>query len=1097
MSSRMALFRRGGLFMAGFLVLSAAARAQSTFATITGNITDPSGAPVVGVEVTATHRATNYAYRASTNEAGLYTLANLREGVYRLRAKAGGFQEYSVDNIEVAGRDLRRVDIALVLGSVETVVEVTGAASLIETETARISDVRDRQLMNNLPLTLRRSWDFFQLSPQVSKPAGAWYIRFAGSRNRQGDFSIDGATVANVFGGPITGVISDRTESFQEFRIDMAGNSAEYAGIGQISAVTRAGTNELHGSAFYYYTTPGMTARNPFALVRTGEVEHVPGGAIGGPIYVPKVYDGRNRSFFFTSMEWERFGSASKVVTNPTVPLQAWRTGDFSQTVPAAAIRDPLNGGAPFANRTIPASRLNPAAVKIQNFFYPQPNFGSANTLAAQNYRDVRLVEKEINPTMVLRFDHRFSDEAFVFWRLTKTDWTQKGYTSSLPAQGRQDGNRWSRASSIAYTHTIRPTLLSEFRWGFASDNIPSKGALSGLQQVKELGLQGLAPNLPDRAGVFNVAFSGIGLTGISGGGFCNPCANYFKHSFSEHLTSFRGKHSLKGGFYLARGAYKDVREDGALFGSHTYSNRYTGHPYADFLLGMPTTARRAFPTLGQSTWAWDWALFVQDEYRIRPDLTLTFGLRYELKPGFSSENGLQSVFDVGSGKIIVPDGALGRASKLMPLGYVEVAEAKSAGLGATLIRADKNNIAPRFGFAWRPGGNNRNVVRGGFGLYYDIAPRNPALSSVPFQIAEPAFNNPAGTPLIVLPFVFPSTGTGGPSTVSIPRAINPDIRIPYSMQYTLTLERQQWDTGFRLSYTGTNTRHGVWGYDFNSPVADSRPYVDKPRAFPKYPGINYVTNGAGHQYHALTFEAERRMKNGLHAQFYYTLARDIGDLEDGQSPEYAYDRTRERAVWTDIPTHRVSWNMIYELPFGRNRKWMSNAGRMADGVLGGWQIGAIYNFDTGNFLTPLWTGPDPTGTRYTGSRTPANVTIRPDHLRDANLSNPAKNRWFDVSAFAPPQPGRFGTSAKGVIKGPHSNVLHSTVSKNFLFRERFRFRVEAVATNLTNTPNYRDPNTNITSAAAVGVLTAVHNRNTKMDMAIPRVVQFILRMQF
>lgn len=1080
---------------AGLTLPGTAMFAQSTFASITGTVSDPSGAAVVGVEVQATHVATGYVFTATSNETGQYTLANIREGVYRVRARLAGFQEFVAEQVEVLARDQRRLDIALKVGSVDTVVEVTGGAALIETESARISDVRTRQLMNDLPLTLRRSWDFFQLSPQVSKPAGAWYIRFAGSRNKQGDVSIDGTSLSSAFGGPITGVVSDRTESFQEFRIDMAGNSAEFAGIGQVSAISRSGTNELRGSAFYYYTTPGMTARNPFALVRTGDVEHVPGGALGGPVYIPKVYDGRNKTFWFVSMEWERFGSPGKVVTNPTVPLALWREGDFSQTTPAVTIRDPFGTGA-FPGNKIPASRISPIARSIQSTFYPLPNYGNPNTLEAQNYRDIRLEEKQINPTMVTRFDHRFGDKAFVYFRLTKTDWIQKGYVSSLPAQGRNDGQRLSRASTLAYTHTIKPTLLSEFRWGTASDNIPSQGPISGNQQVQQLGLKGLAPNIPERSGVFNIAFQGLALTGISGGGFCNPCANYMKHVFSEHVTWFQGKHSMKAGIAITRGSYKDVREDAALFGSNTFSNRYTGHPYADFLLGTPTSARRAFPTLGQETWTWDYAMFWQDEYRVSRSLTLNLGLRYELKPGYHAANSLASVFDVGTGKIVVPNGALSKVNPLMPRGYVDVIEANAVGLGNTLIRMDKNNFAPRFGFAWRPIDNN-TVIRGGFGFYYDIVARNPALSSVPFNIAEPTYNNPAGTPVLVWPQVFPATGVGGPSTVSIPGAINPDIRIPYSMQYTFTLEHQRWDTGFRASYTGTNTRQGVWGYDYNSPVADTRLYVDKPRAFPNYPGINYTTNGAGHQYHAMTLEAERRMKGGFHGQIYYTLARDIGDLEDGQSPEYAYDRARERGVWIDIPTHRVSANFIYELPFGRGKPWMSNAHKAVDALFGGWQIGGIYNFDTGNFLTPTWTGPDPTGTRYTTSRTPVNVTIRPDHLRNGNISNPDILKWFDITAFGAPQPGRFGTAARGVIKGPHTNVLHSTLSKNFLFRERYRLRFEAVATNVTNTPNYQDPNMNISNVGGAARITAVHNRNTKMDMAIPRVIQLIVRLQF
>jgi len=952
-------------------------------------------------------------------------------------------------------------------------------------------------VLTQLPLTLRRTWDYFQLTPTISKPRGGWYIRFAGSRNRQGDVSFDGASIASIWGGPINGVLTDRTEGYQEMRIDSAGNSAEFAGIGQISIVTRSGTNELHGSAFNYYTSPGMLARNPFSPAATGSVEHVPGGSVGGPVYIPKIYDGRNRTFFYATIEFERFGSPSVQLFNPTAPLEAWRKGDFSRLLPGAVVKDPMANGAPFAGNLIPATRLNPVTTKLQDRFFPLPNYGDPNVLAAQNYRQTVLVEKEINPTLTLRFDHRFSEKSFVYARVTKVDWIQKPWQGAFPTIGRNDGHRYSRASTITYAHTIRPTLLSETRWGYASDNMPTVGPVRGLDLVKELGLRGLAPDLPDLTGMFNVSFSGIGLAGLSGSSQCDPCNFSPRHVFDEKLSWFRGRHSVKGGFGFSKAGYLYYGTPGAMFGGHSFSNRFTGHPYGDFLLGIPTTASRAFPPLWNEQISWSYNGFITDEFKLSSALTVTFGLRYDLRPGFTHARGLTSMFDIGSGKIVVGDGALSQVSPLMPKGYVDVVEAKSLGFTSqALIRTDKNNLAPRIGLAWRPWGND-TVFRAGYGIFYDIAARNVSMAGVPYNIAEPSFTNPADNPTVILPVVFPSTGTGGPSTVSIPGAINPDIRVPYSMQYTATIEHQRWDTGFRLSYVGTNTRQGVWGYDINSPVADSRPYVDKPRPFPRYPGVGYTTNGAGHQYNSMTLEVKRVSRGGLHYQGYYTWARDIGDLEDGQSPEYAYDRRRERAVWADIPTHRFSANLIYDLPFGKGRKFGADAPRGLRALFGDWQLGAILNTETGFFLTPDWTGPDPTGTRYTGSRTPPSTTIRPNIVRDPNLADPQPWRWFDASAFGPPSPGSFGTSAKGVIKGPGTQVLHATIAKHIPIRERARLRLEFNVSNVLNHPNYVDPSTNISNQVTVGTINNVVNRNSKMDMAIPRYPQLILRLEW
>ena len=385
-------------------------------------------------------------------------------------------------------------------------------------------------------------------------------------------------------------------------------------------------------------------------------------------------------------------------------------------------------------------------------------------------------------------------------------------------------------------------------------------------------------------------------------------------------------------------------------------------------------------------------------------------------------------MFDIVSGSIVVKDGSLSKVSPLFPKGYVNVVEASSLGLpGDTLIRTDKNNFAPRVGFAYRPWGNN-TVIRGGFGIYFDVVPREGTMAGVPFVVNEEPFTNPAINPLVILPRVFPAAGGAGPSSVSLPSAVNPDIQMPYSMQYSLTLEHSQWDTGFRVSYIGTNTRQGDYGFNYNSPVPDGRLYINKPRPFPQYPAINYFTNGAGHQFHGFTFEVERRLAHGLQFQSSWAWARDIGDLERGQLLENPYDRERERSVAPDIPTHRFTTNWIYQLPFGKGRPYLNSVHPVVNAIVGGWDISGIYSYYSGQFLTALWTGPDPTGTAFTTSATRPNVTIRPDQLRDPNLPSDQQtvNRWFDAAAFA----GAAGGSLRNFIQGrdhraPRERLAH------------------------------------------------------------------------
>ncbi|MGH9673265.1 MAG: hypothetical protein ACRD44_08790, partial [Bryobacteraceae bacterium] len=893
-------------------------------------------------------------------------------------------------------------------------------------------------------------------------------------------------TLSNQFDGTQISPLVSQIESFEEIRVDMANNTAEFGAIGQVTIISKSGSNNFHGSAFDYYATPWFRARNTFAAQRGTGVRHNPGVSVGGPIYIPGVYDGRNRSFFYQSLETTR-GSLVLSNRNGTVPKAAWRGGDFTGE---AVIRDPFAANAPFGGNRIPAARINAVSQKIQDRFYPLPNF-NADLFAANNHRIQSQRPFDPNTYVTTRIDHRFTEKHFVFGRYIWNRSHSRDFDSALPAIGQRWQTRDTRAVNVSYTSTLRQNLVNEFRWGFAYNDNPRHGPLMGREVVSDLGLTGLAPNLPDVNGVFQVSFSNIGITGISQTQWRHPGFKNFAQQFQEHLSWFRGRHNLKAGLIAGRTLYQDWQMPTNLFGAATFSNRFTGHPYSDFLLGIPTSSSRAAANLFIDRVRWNWDFFVTDEWKIRPDLTLNLGIRYELHPAYTEGRGQQALFDIGTGRVVVPDGSLGLVSPLLPKSYVEVVEASAAGFHpAKLLANEYNNFAPRFGLAWRPFGE-RTVFRAGFGIFYDVVPRAVAAGGAPFIINEPTYTNPTTAPNVILPIVFP-TSVAGPTTISLPGAVRRDLRDPYSIQYNLTIEHQRWDTGFRVSYIGTNTRHGEWGYNINQPLPSNQLFVDKPRLFPTYPAITYTSNGAGHQYNSLTLEAERKFANGLAYQVSWVWARDIGDLERGQSPENAYDRQRERAVWLDIPMHRVTGNLIYEFPFGKGSRGLRRA------ALHGWEWTSVYTFYSGEFLTPQWTGADPTGTAFTSSRTPAQVSIRPNHLRDANFPVDQRTlpRWYDVSAFAAPTPGFFGSAAKGVIKGPGIKIMHVGLGKHFWLGEQLRLRWEMTATNFFNTPNYNNPGVNITSVAAAGVITSAGGQQP-LDAGGPRGFRMGLRLDW
>ena len=364
-----------------------------------------------------------------------------------------------------------------------------------------------------------------------------------------------------------------------------------------------------------------------------------------------------------------------------------------------------------------------------------------------------------------------------------------------------------------------------------------------------------------------------------------------------------------------------------------------SGHAYADFLLGLPDTARRASPALLTEPQNRFLGLFVTDNWKATQRLTLDIGVRWDLMPPQTELNSRLAVFDPGRGAVVVPDKALPLLSPLLPRDYVPFVKASEAGLPQTLIRSDRNNVAPRFGFAWRPGSGTKTVIRGGYGIYFTAGSisTNKANTS-PFVLAEPSFINTRPNPTLQLPQVFPAGGpSSGLTSVTLPAAVNPDLKVSYTQQVSFTVEREFLGMALRTSYIGTLGRQRLYSWNLNSPPIDDRLFVDKQRPFPKYPAISYTDNGANYNYNALNVELNRKFSNGLYYKFGWTWARDVGDFStDNAGLENPFDRARDRGPHTATTTHRATLAYVYDLPFGRGQRWMSSAPKAA-GSRRGW----------------------------------------------------------------------------------------------------------------------------------------------------------------
>jgi hypothetical protein len=1096
------------------LGLAIEVQAQTTFATITGTVTDAQGAMVPGATVTATNIQTNIKTTTVSNEAGAYTITQIKEGTYVVRCELTGFKAFVVEDVTLAARDVRRVDIQLQVGDLSTTVEVSsGGATLIETETARIGNSKDTSILNALPTNARSMWAVLALSPNLQVQQDSSVVRFGGSRVNENNWSIDGTTFSDGVDNTQTGPLANYIESFQEIKVDLSNNSAEFGSIGQVTIISKSGTNQFHGSLFDYYSTPMFRARSFFASARTPGITHQPGGAIGGPVHIPGIYNGKDKTFFFFSYETSR-GSATAQNLTPTVAPQQYRNGDFSNLLPNVVLTNPFTGE-PFPNNVIPSSMINSVSQKIQTKFFPLPNYGDTTTIHSQNYRELRLRPWDPSTYWTTRLDHKFSDRDQLYGRYTWVRSYSRPWEGNLPTIGQRWQQRDDRAATISYTHTFRPNLLNELRYGMSLNNNPinydfARGSTQhGLDLVKELGLVGLAPDLPDINGILRLTFTG-GLTGLSQ--FAWTGKGYRTHSeeFQDSVSWFKGRHSLKFGGKVLRAEYDEFRASDNLFGRVDFSTRFTGNSYADFLLGLPSTARRAFPPKEFAMNRWSHDYFVADDFKVSPKLTLSLGVRYELHYNWRENHDRLALFDVKSGKIVIPDGSKSQVSSVFPESYVGVAEASSVGWGSrTLVSLDKNNIAPRIGVAYRPW-DNKTVFRAGWGMFYNVVPFVYALTSatVPYVVDEPSYTNPTSNPQVIFPRVFPTTGTGGPDSVSLPYAQDPDYKTPYSFQYNLTIEREIANTGLRVSYIGTGMRKGPWIYNYNAPVADDKLFIDKARPYPTLPELWYVTNGAGHQYNGLTIEATRHMSKGLYFQSSWTWARDRYDMDYNWdfgayqfTAENPRDRRRDIGPAQEIPTHRFTSNFIYELPFGKGRHFGTNMSRAADAVFGGWEITGIYTLQSGQFLTPFWYGADPVGIAYTDSDTPADVERRPNLVGNPNTSgkHSPDTPWWNLAAFSEPQTGKFGTAGKGTLIGPGINTFGFGLMKTISLTERTKLRWEMTANNFFNHPNWMSPSTDITDTAGFGMVQSDGGvtGGSVGDRAGPRAFRMALRLQF
>lgn len=1061
------------------MALWTTAQAQTFHGSIVGLVTDANGAVIPDAKVTLTEIRTGLERVTATNSTGNYTFADVTPGIYKITVAKTGFKTVASSNITLATQQTARFDATFEVGDISQQVEVAALAPTINTENAQLGDIRTRDDLVNLPINSRGTMDFRYVTS--SNYEGGY---LAGQRSSFGFYSIDGVSgMAPAWGAWSGPTMLMSLEGVQEIKLVTSSPSAEFGDAATIYVSTRSGTNDFHGSAFYEHSNNALNARNFFAASKPrGPILHELGGSLGGPVYIPGLYNGKNRTFFFFAYEGRRHpGGFSGVASVPTLKMRA---GDFSELLPNTKIIDPRTGQ-PFPGNIIPQDRLSPVSLKIQDpEFMPLPNFGPPNNFLA-NFRTIYPDQRSAN-LYTVRVDHSLRKQDTLSARVNFRRDDEPRQDSNLPAfRHEQFRDAWN--AYLSETHLFSPTLVNEFRAGYTRDYSPFAGVHKGAELAERWGIQGLnLANKRDLAGTPQVNW--VNFTS-----YFEFSSAYWAHEtyeFLDNLTWTKGRHVIKaGGLFRRYRTNSGGQGSAAHFGRYTFDGFATGFDYADFLLGVPRSTGRFEDSPARNGRYGYLAGYVQDDWRVSPKLTLNFGFRYEYGLPPIDKYDMRFAFDPRTGNLVVPNEKVLNTlvNPLFPKS-IPIVTAQAAGFPErSLVRGDGGDWGPRIGFAYRP--FDKTVIRAGYGIYY--TPLTSTLldpfSGGPFQSQENFVNRITDS---VPPFQFPRpfTDRGNIPAQSVTGVVvNP--RVPYTQQWNLTVERElPHAIVARASYRGHRTVQLLYGGDINKPLPSANPANADFFRYPNLFSVTFIQNGGSQIGNLLELEAERKFAQGLTFQAGWTWAKVLTDVPFSDVVgfiENPYDRKREWGDENGISRHRAVAYATYELPFGAGKRFGSSLPGWVQQAFGNWQISNILVLQSGRFFNPSICCPDTSNTRTFGGR--------PDLVGKIKVSNPSIEGWFNPAAFARPANGSFGSSARAVIEGPGLFNYDFGLFKYFKFGERARLQARMTSTNIFNHPNFGTPITNI-SSSNVGKIRDINGRGLGGGA---RVIKLGLRFEF
>jgi hypothetical protein len=1075
--------------------LPAAAFAQQETATISGTITDATGAIVPNAVVIVTNVQTGISVRTEATEAGTYVVPSLRPGDYSIAVERKGFQKTVRTGVTLQVAQVARIDVTLQTGALTEAVEVVGATPLLDTLTSSRGSVIDQKKIVELPLNGRDYNQLALLSPGVlpGTPRLA-SVNFKGVLNVNGNrtfnnvFLLDGVdniSYSNSFRGENVQLVQPSIEALQEFKIQTNAYSAEFgrSSGAVVNATIKSGTNTVRGSVYEFVRNDKLDANNFFSNAlgapKPKRERNQFGGAAGGPLV-------KNRTFWFG--DYEGLRDLEGVPRVRQVPTAAEKAGLFS-----AAVFDPFTAGRPEFSRNaqgqwvIPRERWDPVGAAIVALI-PDPNVANSTIYASTPVTDTRTDQFDV------RLDHQISPTMTLFGRYSFVD-TLTFRPAPLPGLGEGsfndafgDNDMRSQGLALGLTWTVSPTLVGDIRFGYSRGDYYTTPPNYGVDGPAQIGLKNVPSDPAITGGVPKVNVQGFDAVGrhTSTPQFQTPRSWNPRATFSLS----RGEHFIKfGGEFLH--VQTRINDLNATIGRMNFENRFTNRAVGDLLLGLPSQLALTSYTVmdqGQDMQFY----FIQDDYRVSPKLTANVGLRYEYATPPRERDNQFANFDPATGTMIfASDGDV---------------------FDRALIHPDRNNVAPRIGFAYTPA--SRWVVRGGYGVFYTHTVRQGREGLLgfnpPYLVDNLLQTGVTGSAAIASAAPFRLVN-GYPSGLLDPNTLAPTIsrraqdanqRTPYIQQYNIGVQYELMsDIVLDVAYVGNkgtklngfrnlNQRAVITNPD-GSQAAGARPY-------PAFGDIQWMENRVSSTYSSFQLRLEKRFTNGLTGNVSYTLGEALSGAPDHIStsgggagidtgvfrePQDGNNLRAEYGPTEFDIRHRFVASYIWELPFGRGRHWGNSWNRAMDLALGGWQVTGIHVLQSGLALTATLGGANVVN--LGGER-----RARPNLVGEPELSESQRTlaRWFNTDAFAAfAVPQAFGNAGVGIMRGPGLANFDFTFAKNFQVTDRryFQFRTEIF--NAFNHPNFGPPNIARDSSGFGQILSA----------APARIIQFGVKFYF